>query len=388
MRHPSPHRLRILICLLYFVPHRTGLTMYVHRLATELARRGHAVTVLTARHSRDLPREEMLDGVRVVRLAAGLPISRGMVMPGYPWTLWRLLHEHDIVSINTPMLETALVAGLSSLVQRPLVITHHGDLILPSGLMNAFIKHTMYAFYRIAAARASRIVAHSEDYAAHSYYLRPYLHKVTPVLPPIAMPLPDPVRVATWRREWSRDGGPVIGFANRFVEEKRPDVAIKALGVVARTFPNARLVFAGQHRIPYEHTWDRHQALVREYADRLAFVGPFDTRQEMADFYAACDVMALTSDSDCFGLATVESMLCGTPVVATNIPGARVPVMMTGMGRLAERGDPESIGTAIVEVLKDRGAYRRPRADIEQTFSLDRTVEAYEDILRAAMANA
>jgi glycosyltransferase involved in cell wall biosynthesis len=49
--------------------------------------------------------------------------------------------------------------------------------------------------------------------------------------------------------------GPVIGFAGRFVEEKRPDLLIRALEVVNRAFPEARIVFAGQHQIPYEAYW-------------------------------------------------------------------------------------------------------------------------------------
>src|SRR5690348_9464896 len=83
----SDRKLKILICLLYYVPHRTGLTIRVQRVAEELARRGHEVTVLTARYKLSLPRDaEMHNGVRVVRLwVPPIPISRGMVMPAYPW---------------------------------------------------------------------------------------------------------------------------------------------------------------------------------------------------------------------------------------------------------------------------------------------------------------
>ncbi|MEO6195153.1 MAG: glycosyltransferase, partial [Thermoanaerobaculia bacterium] len=101
----------ILICLLYYVPHRTGLTLYVRQLAEGLAARGHRVTVLCARHSADTPFGESIEnGVRVVRLWP-LPfgISRGMILPGYPRALARLIREHDVVSVHTPMLETALI---------------------------------------------------------------------------------------------------------------------------------------------------------------------------------------------------------------------------------------------------------------------------------------
>ncbi len=98
-------------------------------------RRGHEVTVLTARYSNDLPRDEttMHQGVRIVRLWAPIRVSRGMVMPAYPWALYKLMREHDVVSVHTPTPETALIAAISKLTQRNIVVTHHGDLILPDG---------------------------------------------------------------------------------------------------------------------------------------------------------------------------------------------------------------------------------------------------------------
>jgi glycosyltransferase involved in cell wall biosynthesis len=301
-----------------------------------------------------------------------------MIMPAYPWAAYKLMREHDVISIHTPMLETALIALLSKLTGKKLVITHHGDLILPPGFTNRFIRETMFWMYKIAARQASRIIAYSQDYADNSYYLKPFVQKVKPNYPPVHMPLPNPQRVEELRSEWSKDGGPVIGFAHRFVEEKRPDLALRALEVINQKYPNARIVFAGEHKIAYENTWERLQPLVNQYREQLIFLGLLEDQQELANFYAACDVLALTSDTECFALAQVESMLSGTPVVATNIPGGRVPVQMTGMGKLAKMGDWESIGEALVDVLNHLDQYRKPRALIEQVFSFKQTVDTYE----------
>ncbi len=119
----TPDKLKILICLLYYFPHRTGLTIHVQRVAEELVRRGHDVTVLTARYSNDLPRDDttMHKGVRIVRLWAPIRMSRGMIMPAYPWALYKLMREHDIVSVHTPTPETALIAGVSLLTGKNVV---------------------------------------------------------------------------------------------------------------------------------------------------------------------------------------------------------------------------------------------------------------------------
>lgn len=380
-------KLKVLISLLYYFPHRTGLTIHVQRVAEELVRRGHEVTVLTARYKNDLPRDDfsMHEGVRVVRLWAPIRLSRGMIMPMYPLAALKLMKEHDVISIHTPMLETALIAGISKLTNRPLIITHHGDLVLPDGFANRLIRETMFAMYKIAAKRASKILAYSKDYADNSYYLKPFKSKVQPVYPPILMPEPNPEKVRQLREAWSKDGGPIIGYAGRFVQEKRPDLLIKALSVINQTYPNARVVFCGEYDIPYEDTWTREQPLVNQYKDQLIFLGLREDPQDMADFYAACDVLALPSDTECFALVQVEAMLCGTPVVMTNIPGGRVPVQVTQMGKLAEAGNSDSIGTALVDVLQNLNHYTKTRLEIMDIFSFPETVNHYEEVMLEAV---
>ncbi|MCU0482047.1 MAG: glycosyltransferase family 4 protein, partial [Anaerolineae bacterium] len=329
----APKKLKILICLLYYLPHRTGMQLYIQRVAEALVKRGHEVTVLCVRHRPDLPSNEVINGVKVVRLwSPPIPISRGMIMPAYPFTAFKLIRQADVVSVHTPMLETALIGFLARLAGRKVIITHHGDLLLPKGLSNRIIQGTMFFLYRLLAMQAPRIVAYTQDYADHSYYLHPFMDKVRVIHPPITMPAPNLENAKKLRADWSPDGAPIIGYAGRFVQEKRPDLLIQSLAVINQKYPNARIVFVGEYDIPYENTWQHYQHIVEQYRDQLLFLGLHKDMQFMADFFSACDVLALTSDSECFALVQVEAMLSGTPVVMTDTPGGRVPVMKTGMG--------------------------------------------------------
>ncbi len=374
-------RLKILITLLYYYPHPTGLTYHAQLMAEEMARRGHEVTVLAARHDSELPRNELHNGVRVVRVWAPIRLSRGMIMPSYPWRLFTLMRQHDIVSIHTPMLETALVSFLAGLTGIKVVPTHHGDLFLPDGKMNGIIVRIMFALFRFMAWRAPCVVAYSDDYAENSYYLRPYKSKVKTIYPPISIPEPKRNAVRELRAQWQFEGGPVIGFAGRFAHEKRPDLLIRALEIINTRYPFARIVFAGEYQVSYENTWRRMQELIDQYKKQLLFLGLLRRRQDIANFYAACDVLVQPSNNECFGLTQVEAMLCGTPVVMTDVYGGRVPVQVTGMGKLAISGNWQSIGAATLEVLDNRDKYIKPKAFIAECFSSKTTYDQFESVL-------
>ena len=62
-------------------------------------------------------------------------------------------------------------------------------------------------------------------------------------------------------------------------------------------------------------------------------------------------------------------------------------VIMTGMGELAEIADSVSLATAIEQVLDDPARYLKPRAEIEQIFSLDRTIADYESLYGELIAD-
>ncbi len=370
--------LRVLIALQYYLPHRTGYSLYVQRVAEALVAHGHEVTVLTARHRKDLPRDETINGVRLVRLWSPIRVSRGMVMPAYPWAMWGLLRQHDVVWLHLPMLETALTAILARITGRGLIATMHGDLVLPEGRFNRFIERFVFRLYAFMAKRAHRIIGYSHDYADHSYYLKPFRDKVSIIYPPIQIPAPQPERVAELRAEWQRSDGPILGYAGRFVLEKRPDLLIRSLEKINEKYPDARVVFAGEYDIQYEDTWEEQQPLVEQFKDQLVFLGLLHDPQALANFYAACDVLVQPSDTECFGLVQVEAMLCGTPVLMTDTPGGRVPVQETGMGKIVPRGDWKAIGQAVIDILDDPQQYHRPQTEIEATFNFEETVRRYE----------
>jgi glycosyltransferase involved in cell wall biosynthesis len=136
--------------------------------------------------------------------------------------------------------------------------------------------------------------------------------------------------------------------------------------------------------MPYERFYQKTLPLIERNQQRLHFLGLIEDAQELADFYAACDVLVLPSRTECFGLVQVEAMLCGTPVVVSDIPGAREPVRVSGMGRVVRERDTLALAQAIAEVVCNREKFVKPREEIAAVFDFERTVDSYEALLADA----
>ena len=375
-----------LVILTYYYPHWTGLTAYAQRLAEGMARRGHEVTVLTSRFSRELPVEEVHNGVRVIRMPRLARLSRGVVMPTFASVAYRLIREHDVVQVHTPMFETVLVALLSRLAGKRLLITHHGDLVMPDGFFDQVVEKVVVWLMTQGGKLAERVSIHSKDYADHSDFLSPFLHKMSYIYPPVEIPRPDPQGVVSLKHELGLGDVPIVGFAGRFVEEKGFDYLLKAIPLVHERLPNVKFVYAGAPSV-YEDFYDRWQHLIERNHDTIIMLGLIQDRQRLANFLAMCDLFALPSRSDCFPSVQIEAILCGAPVVATDIPGAREVVKVTGMGRLVTPGDERALAEGILDVLGNPGRYRRTRSEIRSVFDLEKCVDEYEAVLRGLLVN-
>jgi glycosyltransferase involved in cell wall biosynthesis len=376
--------MRLLVGLTYYRPHVSGLTIYVERLARALARRGHTVTVLTSRYDRRLPTREHLHGVDVIRVPVMARVSKGVIMPTLGWAATRLVATHDAVSLHLPQLDASGIALRGRLFGRPTVLTYHCDLTVPPSTLSPLINGVVHWSNRLAASLSHAIVAYTQDYAEHSPLLSRYLNKVHVIPPPVEVAEADAEAVAAFRSRFHLNGHRIIGMATRLAAEKGVEHLLAALPAILERNPEARVLFAGQYQnVLGEEGYARRLApLIEKYGDRWTFVGVLDAAQ-MAAFFHSLDVLVVpsTNSTESFGLVQVESMLCGTPVVASNLPGVRQPIAMTGMGRVVPVADPPALAEAVNAVLAGGEAPSRSPDEIAQTFSPDAVAEKYEELI-------
>lgn len=374
--------MRLLLGLTYYRPYTSGLTIYAERLAKGLVANGHQVTVLCSQHEAALPLREMLDGVSVVRAPVAARISKGVVMPGLFGLAGRLLRHHDALNLHLPQFDTPALALRGALSRKPVVLTYHCDVILPAGLVNRAAEAAVHAAGHIGAALASRIVTYTQDYADHSAFLRRHRDKVRIIAPPVEVAASSPESVAAFAAKWGM-GVPAIGMVTRLASEKGAEVLLDALPAILAAHPTAKVFFAGTYKnVLGEQAYARRlQPRFEQFRDHWVFLGNLSQR-ELADFYPNCSTIVVPSlnSTEAFGLVQIEAMLCGTPSIASALPGVRQPVLTTGMGKVVPIGDSSALADAVIEVIGDRARFQRPKDEIAKRFDPRRTVEDYESL--------
>ncbi len=383
--------MKILTVLTYYRPHTSGLTIYAERLARAFARRGHLVTVMTTQYDPSLPREETMDGVRVVRVPVAARVSKGVLAPTFGLVATKLVATHDVVQMHLPQFDAPGVAFRGRLFGKPAVLTYHCDIQLPPGLFNRLVNTVVDFQNNMAGMLSNHIVTYTQDYADNSPYLSRYASKLTPILPPVELPDPLPGAVEAFAQKYHvKDRKPVIGMAARFAAEKGIEVLLDALPAVLKKYPKAQALFAGTYQnVMGEQAYsDRLMPRIREYeiAGHWTFLGNLDPIQ-MAAFYPNLDVLTVPSlnSTEAFGLVQIEAMMNGVPCVASALPGVRQPVTMHGMGRVAKIGDPVSLAESILEVLDEPQKFRSDVESIQRIYNPDSIAQEYEKLFERLM---
>ena len=381
--------MRILTALTYYRPHFSGLTIYAERLARALVARGHQVTVLTARYDPALPAQEVQDGVEVRRLGVLMRVSKGVLMPSMPFWAWKVARQADLVHLHLPQLDAAPIAMIARLLGKPVVLTYHCDLRLPDGLVHRTANQVSHLANALSARLAQRIVVNSLDYAENSAFLRPYLGKLHAIAPPVELPAITEDELAAFQRKINlQPGQRLIGMAARLATEKGVETLVQAVPQLLEHYPSLRVLYQGQYQnVLGEEAYARKLApLIQALGGHWTFLGNLSPA-EMSAFFQTCEVTVLPSlnSTESWGIVQVESMSCGTPVIASDLPGVRMPVKLTGMGRIVPPADAGALADAIREVLEKPQAYRGDAQAIARQFSPENVAAQYEDLFQQVL---
>ena len=189
-------------------------------------------------------------------------------------------------------------------------------------------------------------------------------------------------RVPCHRTALAPGGEKVVMHVSNFRAVKRVTDVVEVFARLARAVP-ARLVLVGDGP-------DRPRAIERVeelgLEDRVLFLGKHASVDELL---SCCDLFLLPSESESFGLAALEAMACGSPVVASRAGGLVEVVPEGEAGHLLPAGDVEGMADAATEVLSNEATWwrmsERAREVAVTRFSAERVVPVYEDFYQEVL---
>lgn len=229
------------------------------------------------------------------------------------------------------------------------------------------------------------LIPYTEDYAKNSYLVKHFLKKTYPIYPPIKFEEKEDKNLKNKLEKITKGKEYVIGFCGRIAKQKGIELLIQSTKILDKNLGKDKYVIlmAGPTKVIGENYFDFLQnKYPTELKEKFVFLDNID-RKLLSNFYKKIDLLVLPSDDilESFGWVQIEAMMCGTPCVATNLAGMRVPVQATGFGELFENRNKKDLAEKITTVLiKGKKYYQKDGCGKLKAFDYQKTIEEYQKL--------
>jgi glycosyltransferase involved in cell wall biosynthesis len=370
--------MRVLTLCYEYPPLGGGGGRVAHGLARTLVSIGHDVDVVTMGF-RNLPSSETVDGVRIRRVSCLRRSAFRCTVPEAASYLVGARHaaqmlarsgRYDLIHAHFLFPDGWLAYHLRRRTGLPFVATAHGSDVPGYNPHRLKLAHLLLSpVWKRVVCEAPRIVCPSQTLAALVRRGAPEAR--TRVVPNGIEPSSfDP----------GRERGKTVLCATRLLRRKGVQHVVASMGKLP---PEWRLVVAGDGPFLPEL-----QRLAAPLGGRVTFTGWQDNgAPEYRSLFETSGIFALPSEAESFGLALLEAMAAGMPVVATKGTGCEEVVGDAGL--LVPPNDPGAVGEALSRLAEDSAlrAYfgTAARKRVEDRFSWDAVARDYLAVYREAV---
>jgi N-acetyl-alpha-D-glucosaminyl L-malate synthase BshA len=378
---------------------RIGITCYptyggsgavATELGLELARRGHEVHFITYAS----PFRLRGYAERVFFHEVDTKMGRYPLFEHYPYTLALASKQHEValrerlevlhVHYAIPHATTAFLARemLGKELPLKIITTLHGTDITLVGQESNFYAITKFSIERSDATTAVSEYLREETYRAFgcdtcSIRVIPNFVNIKEYLPLAQHEL------AECRKSLAPPGDKLITHVSNFREVKRVKDVVRVFARIRRAM-SATLLMIGDGP---EREDAEKEARDLEVANDVRFLGRID---RVANLLQASDLFLLPSQSESFGLAALEAMACGVPVVATRAGGIPEVVEDAVTGILEPAGSVEAMGRRAVELLRNPvalAAMVQAAIATARRYSSENVVPRYEELYQEVLSS-
>lgn len=306
-----------------------GAEVYVHEMAKRWVAAGNTVTIFCGNDGNN-PRFETVDGVHIIR--------RGGFYMVWFWAfvyyILRLRGKFDIILDSdsalpffTPLFVREPVVGLVHHVHQEIFKKH---LVWPAALLARSIEKYFVPF----VYRHTQLITVSESTKQDMLALGLTGSGIEVINPgvDIAQLMPG-----------EKDEHPLVVYVGRLQAYKSVDVLIRAFELLHLAHPEARLVIAGGGE---DESNLKKLTQTLGLTNVISFLGKIEDELKVFLMQQAW-VFANPSSMEGWGITSIEANACGTPVVASNVPGLRDSVRNPHTGYLVEYGNPAAFAEKI-----------------------------------------
>lgn len=349
--------MKILFFSPYFTPYISGVTVASHKIF-EVLSNNNKTTILTFKYQKQLLSKEKMDGFIVRRMPYLFKISKGFISPQSWWFFYKFIKKTDLVILNLPSLEGLPLAILAKFFGIKIIAILNCQVDLGSGIINRLISNILRLAVLFQLCLCDKFITYTKDYFLSLNLPSLIGKKAVFILPPINQAAVD--KYFQKKLKQKKQNQIWLGFAGRIAREKGIEYLIKAVSQLDNSNKYS-LVFAGPYgnKVAGEATYYEYIVrLLKKFDLAYHFLGIL-SHEEMVAFYQELDLLILPSinNTEAFGMVQLEAMLQGTPVITTDLPGVRVSIKETGMGKIVEPKNTKDLALAISEIISTPDKY-------------------------------
>jgi len=185
------------------------------------------------------------------------------------------------------------------------------------------------------------------------------------------------------RTRYAPNGEKLLVHVSNFRPVKRVDDVMHMFTELRKKLP-VRLLLIGDGP---ERQRIETMCRASQNCSAIQFLGKMTRPEEVV---ASCDLFVLTSESESFGLAALEAMACGVPVVSTDSGGLPEVNIHGESGLLSAVGDFRAMAANALEILSDpvsQAKHRKGALEQAERFDLSLVLPIYEELYKSVVAN-
>lgn len=359
-----------------------GMSTFIRELAPELGKRGNLVDVYTRVHDpRDRQIYELGNNARLIHLKAGEDeqINKLAVysyLPDFACNLENFRKNNDLrydLVYSNYWLSGWVGRYLQQWWDVPHIITFH----TLGAIKNAIGVGEDEPELRIETERdlirdCHHVIATTEkEKEALAWYYDASMDKIGVVPCGVNLELFQPMNTRMARQQLGFTDGKIVLFVGRIEPLKGLEQLLKAIPYLKKDTKGLRLVvIGGDDQSQYEIERLKKLAYDLNIQDSVSFEGLIK-HDRLPYFYNASDVCVIPSYYESFGLVALESLACGTPVVATDVGNLKNIIRQGETGYVLADNTPERLAEKIDLLLS------RPNPDTKPALSIRESVDKY-----------